>query len=369
MKMYIQASIIGFLLVVLGSTHATAQGGRAIPGLPTIPGGNTFQRENVTFIEDKIIKFNSIEIPKDSFQRLITDFAGPQISSSERKAIAGFCFIPIQQKSESSGNTIHFSTIGYRVALTLWKVRKDRVLEMYFHGYRNNFMGVFDPNYRASSKVFEVKFTAANARASTSIINNPSDSLLILSREMDLAYLDFETYRQLAESTRYYPNGDRRGEGIVIMRSVNSIMVDSSDYFKGDYLRGLIARPFPLPELNAFPSEASVMYSFLELCPPYWHEDREESSKTRIYHRLVQLGDESLSAAMARAQTIRNPWDNWWFWILAVLSLIGILLFLSVILFPRFRLIDWLREILGVTRDGRQRPDFKNNEDSNLTNQ
>jgi hypothetical protein len=325
--------VLPFLLLILVINFIAAQGTST-----TIRGGKPFDRENgeENFIEDAILKFDTLQIPKAAFTKLQEDFdTWKRLEGNENARMAGFCFIPIMEETPNTNITdgeYHFITVGYKIVVLYWNEERlqntDRRIPVEAIGILGfeNFMDALDPRYPSSEYEFSVMISTSRNIPSPPLFS--TDSLLQRSREFDLVFLDSLSYQYLVANTSYYPSDRIPSEderGLVIMRSVNSIMLEEPvDSFYGIFLRSLIFRPLPLPELENYPSTASMTFKYGEDCPPYWYI----GEKTSIQARIAEILYAYIASTLVEVEYVDIvPW--WWWVIVGMLAIVILILLFS----------------------------------------
>lgn len=335
MRPKLKYSVFPFLLLILVTKFIIAQGTST-----TIGGGKPFDREEgeEKFIEDAILKFETLQVPKAAFKRLQEDFDNwkNEGEGNENARMAGFCFIPIMDENPNANITdgaYHFITVGYKIVVLYWNEERLQntngripVEAIGILGFEN-FMDALDPRYPPSQYEHSVMIGTSRNIPSPPLF--PTDSLLQRSREFDLVFLDSLSYQYLVTNTSYYPSDKIPSEderGIVIMRSVNSIILEEPvDSFYGVFLRSLIFRPLPLPELEDYPSTASMTFKYGEDCPPYWYID-ELQTTDNIPVKVARMIDAYIASTLVEVE-YRVPW--WWWVIVGILAVVILILLFS----------------------------------------
>lgn len=296
-------------------------------------GGQDLLRGSLTFVEDDVNDFK-ILIPHNVLQELRDTFERRNTNPDLEEA--GFCFLPLVEfnPETSTPTEKHYTTIGFRVALTLWEVKRDsrgnvRPNKVILYTFDNIMdASMLNPSVTDFTNKEIVNLTARNAQItfdSTKI--RTLDKITRETREFDLVFLDMISYDSLAKSNRYFDVGSPRDPdsiGITIERSYYTIDVKNSrtGTFETIGYRGLIFRPSQAPPLLEFDSEAAIAYEKGYECPPWWR-DPPDPDETLL--RMVE-GSKIVQTRNPPPDELPFPWNIPWLrWLILILAILFIL--------------------------------------------
>ena len=258
---------------------------------------------------EKVHKFK-IAVPHDFMKEIIREiypkwkekeplkkFAGGEYKGYK---LAGFIFTPVWEYHDS-GNSEEcrlFHTKGFRVTVTLWKSRGEKVDEIKIVGFNNNKDALFPAE--ELRKQAGQEFMLVEQKNSDVLIDAPtylSDELSIIrnTEEFGAVFLSILTYLDLATSLDYYDDGRRVDEngkqklGIIIERSVSGLdrKLGANDKFEFTSFRSLSFRPDPIPPLDpAVETRAAIAYEVGKHCPPYWTDEWEKDVEKGVKMEL-----------------------------------------------------------------------------------
>lgn len=300
------------------------------------------------YIETEINQFE-IKVPFQTLENLVEDFR--RSSDANKYEPAGFCFFPLIESQAHTGNPNlnDFSTTGLIATLAIWEKSQSlgnvpEPREIGIYSFTAN--GVPQSIEEAGKLTLDVnrlgssyKYVTLRPSTGARQLLNPSDTIYEATREFDLVFLDYNSFRDLATSNYFYPNGVRPSdpstgnvqEGIIIERFLS--VMDSDQDQDMDYYRSLIFKPLPLPELGNTTTEAAVAFKIGDFCPPYWRRP-----KSLAYSGEAFLMQASYLNEMGEKVEI---WDLGWFRIiliiLAVWGLIKILFGFELPFLPLFK--------------------------------
>jgi hypothetical protein len=320
-------------------------------------------RDDVCFAEDNVFQF-SAKIPVQLFDNLITRFEAAKASNSTLDAyqIAGFCITPkwVTTSDNPDPCTIHFTTKGFRIFLTLWQDRENSPPAVALFGIPSSFeqgpeyslMDALSPNFEnqklPADDFFEIidEIVYDDGREITISSFPAGFNLHQLTREFDLAFLDLNSYEFLANEDNYYASAaipDPLTRKILIERSFLTIADQPVNGESTLYYRSLICRPFPIPEQLDYASRAAVTFTYPPHCPPYWAsgDGGETVSRMVEYSRTYLINQAEADA----------PIFNWSKCKKDVLCIICCIVMFLLIFIALVALVKWpkplFRKIIG----------------------
>ena len=228
--------------------------------------------------------------------------------------LAGLIFLPIWDWEESSdGDEPHqFQTIGFRIAIALWKINifstpicSEDQLIIAGIGQIDKAMEPIQNNFKAEVKKYTlpIKFSMYNelynehlkrTNEITSLDPNKIDPnedstnfyqgrerefLTGSTREFDFVFLEYNRFLDLATNPRFYKNERRlvKDFGLYVERStieydtwIKNDSIDDLNSYLNQNWRSLAFLPYPQPDLDTKISEASIAFEDGKRCPPFW---------------------------------------------------------------------------------------------------
>ncbi|MFN0213255.1 MAG: hypothetical protein ACKVT2_03290 [Saprospiraceae bacterium] len=183
------------------------------------------KKDNAPDPDDALVKPISVSFSRAEILGLLANAGANEV--------AGICFMPVQD-----GDRINLQAI-----LAEWNTSENKPKEM----------------VKVMDKTLTGKMTA-----------DPCPPLLAGgTTEFELVYYDKATLLRFLDEDHYYPGATQLPEGIYLSR----VMLDlggGSEYKK---YRGLVLKPYPLPDLsNGFTEREGLGYQIGAPCPPIWHE-------------------------------------------------------------------------------------------------
>ncbi len=175
--------------------------------------------------EDAVIKPISVSFSREEILGLL--------SNTGANEVAGICFMPVQDGER----------INLQAVLAEWNTSESKPTEM----------------VKVMSKTVAGKIT-----------NDPCPTLTASgTSEFEVVYYDKETLLRFLNEDHYYPGTTQKPEGVYFSR----VMLDLSSGSEYKKYRGLVMKPYPLPDFSqGFTEREGTGYEVGPPCPPYWHD-------------------------------------------------------------------------------------------------
>lgn len=181
------------------------------------------KKDNVPEQDDPPIKPISVSFSREAILGLLANAGANEV--------AGICLIPVQD-----GDAINLQAI-----LAEWNTSEGKPEEM----------------IKVMSKTVTGTLTTDPCPALTA--NGTT--------EFEFAFCDKAMLTRFLDEEHYYPDATQKPDGLYFSR----IMLDLNDNVEFKKYRGLLLKPYPLPNLeNGFSERAGVGYIVIPTCPPYW---------------------------------------------------------------------------------------------------
>ena len=200
--------------------------------------------------------------------------------------VAGLAFISLwhPDKLKMNNDTIPFETVGIRIAVVLWKENDnetpDEVIFATFDRLEDAFVPVTQ-QLPSSAKTIDIIVPK-------SCYDIEGLSFFDSTREFDLVFLSYDSYKYLATETSYYVTGQRNEKAITIKRSLISMdgIFINNPGIKN--FRSLYFQPFPVPDLPfRDDNEASTaIFNHGIHCPPYWRNGLAPSVSDMVIQEM-----------------------------------------------------------------------------------
>lgn len=156
------------------------------------------------------------------------------LSNTGSNEVAGICFVPVQDGEK----------INLKAILAEWNTSESKPNEM---------------------------IKVMNKKVAGTITNDQCPSLAENgTSEFELVFYDKETLLRFLNDDHFYPNKTQKSAGLYFSR----IMLDLSDGSEYKKYRGLVMKPYPLPDYSkGFAEREGTGYEIGPACPPRWRNE------------------------------------------------------------------------------------------------
>ena len=185
----------------------------------------TCKKESEADPADEVMKPISVSFSRDEILHLLANAGSNEV--------AGLCFMPVQEGDR----------INLRAILTEWNSSENKPNEM----------------VKVMDKTLSGQMT-----------NDPCPPLTVSgTTEFELVFFEKDALLRFLDEQHFYPGATQKPAGIYLSR----MMLDLNSGGEYKKYRGLVMKPYPLPDLSGgFKEREGTGYYVGRSCPPLWHD-------------------------------------------------------------------------------------------------